>query len=281
MDTSKIKPDRITKPIQLLAVWMSGLLLLVSAFLTAAGTIKQPTWLPGFFGISAVCIIPVFLLLVFLLQTKFRPEMQEDTFYSGYLDTITKQKVKSSTTEPEYELLFAQMNAKLMQLSEQTKSNLEKISDQISKVNGSTTEIQQVKAIIRETDAKIDKAELSIIRARINDQLDNFQVITTELAEMGVTIDRSFGDPDDKPSIKLATIGLKLNPKTVAFLLSKLKGLGIMAINIAEGKRNENIIYIGSYGYKRGNIVPLTKELIDKLNQISNFAEFKDLIVET
>jgi hypothetical protein len=49
MENHNIKPEKITKPIQLLAVWLIGLILMVSALLTAAGTINKPLWLPVFF----------------------------------------------------------------------------------------------------------------------------------------------------------------------------------------------------------------------------------------
>ena len=90
MNEQKIKPEKITKPIQLLAVWLIGLIAIETSLLTAAGTITQPEWLPVFFGISAVSIIPLFLLLIFLLQTKYRPQIQEDEFYSKYLDKNTQ-----------------------------------------------------------------------------------------------------------------------------------------------------------------------------------------------
>ena len=98
MQKNNINPEKITKPLQLLASWLIGLILIVSTLLTAAGTIISPSWLPAFFGISAVAIIPIFLLLIFLLQTKYRPEMQEDSDYAKYLDnnTMTFEEVKKS-----------------------------------------------------------------------------------------------------------------------------------------------------------------------------------------
>lgn len=37
-------------------------------------------------AIAAVANVPIFILSLFLLQTKFRPEMQEDSFYSQHLE---------------------------------------------------------------------------------------------------------------------------------------------------------------------------------------------------
>ena len=81
----QITPHRITKPIQLLAAWLAGLAIVDASFLTAAATIQTPGWAPGVLVVAAVLNVPVFLLCLFLLQTKFRPEMQEDSYYSTYL----------------------------------------------------------------------------------------------------------------------------------------------------------------------------------------------------
>jgi hypothetical protein len=88
---TKIEPEKITKPFQLLAVWMAGLVLLVGSFLTAAGVVTGLPWLRGVFGIAAVAIVPIFVILIFLMQTKFRPQLQEDPFYAGYLKQQAEQ----------------------------------------------------------------------------------------------------------------------------------------------------------------------------------------------
>lgn len=56
MTRAQIQPYRITKPIQLLAVWMAGLIVLVGSFLTGAQFLKSPEWLPPFLAISAVAL---------------------------------------------------------------------------------------------------------------------------------------------------------------------------------------------------------------------------------
>lgn len=84
--TQKIEPHRVTKPMQLLAAWLIGMIVVQGALLTAACVIEQPTWAPGALVIAAILNIPLFLFCMFLLQTKFRPELQEDIFYSKWLD---------------------------------------------------------------------------------------------------------------------------------------------------------------------------------------------------
>ncbi len=91
MAEPQIQPHRITKPIQLLAVWMSGLVILVGSFLTGARLLTSPNWISPFLAISAVAIVPLFLALLFLLQTRFRPQLQEDAYYAVYLESQRKE----------------------------------------------------------------------------------------------------------------------------------------------------------------------------------------------
>ncbi len=85
MAEHKIEPDKIKSPIQLLAAWFVALVLVDGAFLTAAGVVASPTWLPAVLVIAAVLNVPVFLCCMFLLQTRFRPEMLSDLHYAEYL----------------------------------------------------------------------------------------------------------------------------------------------------------------------------------------------------
>jgi hypothetical protein len=74
----------------MLAVWMAGLVLLVGSFLAGARVLTKPDWVPPFLVIAAVLLVPLFLVLLFLMQTKFRPQLQEDVYYSGWLASQTK-----------------------------------------------------------------------------------------------------------------------------------------------------------------------------------------------
>lgn len=81
----RIEPHRITKPIQLLGAWLVGLVIVNGSFLGTAIAIDTPVWLRSTLVIAAVVNVPVFLVCIFLLQTRFRPEMQEDSYYHEYL----------------------------------------------------------------------------------------------------------------------------------------------------------------------------------------------------
>lgn len=82
----RINPEKVTKPIQLLAAWLVGLILVNASFLLAAQQISQPDWASGLLVVAAVVNVPVFIGALFLLQTKFRPQMQEDSYYAQYLE---------------------------------------------------------------------------------------------------------------------------------------------------------------------------------------------------
>ncbi|MCP3721771.1 hypothetical protein M3I53_01290 [Paraburkholderia sp. CNPSo 3272] len=85
MDNQRINPEKVTKPIQLLAAWLVGLIVVNASFLLAAQQISHPTWAASLLVISSVVNVPIFIGALFLLQTKFRPQMQEDSYYSQYL----------------------------------------------------------------------------------------------------------------------------------------------------------------------------------------------------
>lgn len=85
----KLEAHKVTKPIQLLAAWLVGLVIVNGSFLTAATVIAQPPWVPSLLVIAAVVNVPIFLIAIFVLQTRYRPEMQEDSYYHKYLESKT------------------------------------------------------------------------------------------------------------------------------------------------------------------------------------------------
>lgn len=96
MTETSIRPERVTKPFQLLATWLLGLIILEAELLTASSRVYEQKWLSALYGIDAIIIIPLFLWLIFLLQTKFRPEMQEDKYYSEWLSYRYNKELNKS-----------------------------------------------------------------------------------------------------------------------------------------------------------------------------------------
>src|SRR5688572_2033635 len=94
MSDSRIQPHRVTKPIQLVAAWLAGLVFIDGMFLASAASMNAESWQQGALVISAIVNVPLFLSAIFLLQTVFRAELQEDAYYSDYLSKKTNLFVR-------------------------------------------------------------------------------------------------------------------------------------------------------------------------------------------
>jgi tetratricopeptide (TPR) repeat protein len=101
MTQHKIQPEKIKSPIQLLAVWFVALVVLDGEFLAAAGVVSLSSWLQAVLVIAAVVNVPVFLCCMFLLQTRFRPEMQSDEHYAEYVIQRKKTELLASQVRKE------------------------------------------------------------------------------------------------------------------------------------------------------------------------------------
>jgi hypothetical protein len=70
----------------MLAVWFATLVLIDGAFLTGAKFLTAPAWVSPMLATAAVAFVPLFLLAAFLMQTKFRTHLQDDKYYSEWLE---------------------------------------------------------------------------------------------------------------------------------------------------------------------------------------------------
>lgn len=91
MKNNNIDPHKVTKPIQLLAAWLAGLVLVNGTFLGIASSFEAGSFERLALTIASIVNVPLFLGAIFVLQTKFRPELQEDSYYSSYLDKRTQK----------------------------------------------------------------------------------------------------------------------------------------------------------------------------------------------
>src|SRR5687768_4782477 len=110
MTDSHIRPEKITKPIQLLAAWLAGLFSVNATFLFAATRMPIDSWEVRALTIAAILNVPVFLVALFVLQTKFRPELQEDSYYSTYLSSKTNQVLTVSKDEAKIAVIAQKMS---------------------------------------------------------------------------------------------------------------------------------------------------------------------------
>ena len=89
MDFSSIKPHKITKPIQLVALWFLTLLLLDWILLNFTTKVNIVEWMRICDFITSLIVIPVFIILAYRLQTKFRPYLGEDKYFYPWLKDDT------------------------------------------------------------------------------------------------------------------------------------------------------------------------------------------------
>ena len=223
----QIPVDKVTKPIQLLAAWLTGLILIDSAFLTAANTLSSPEWAKGLLIIAAVANVPAFLLAIFLLQTKFRPEMQEDAFYSKYLESKTgmqKQPVTNNQLSKLKEELFS-ANTQSLELIGNLQNEIKSLSFQVE--NGEAKVISTPESF--DLDQKIQMATNSSAWNQYTIRLNNFLSNKIEfkrcLVEANIPIHNTFGThkiPFPNPPVVVIGKGFDLEHlRTLLNALSK------------------------------------------------------------
>jgi len=60
MTEHRIDPDRVTKPIQLLAAWLVGLIVVDASFLIAAGQMTAASWERGALVVASIANVTRF-----------------------------------------------------------------------------------------------------------------------------------------------------------------------------------------------------------------------------
>lgn len=85
MTGTKLTPEKITSPIQLMAAWFAMLILLDSVLLAAAANIKTPDWASGYLVVFSSVVTLIVIGCVSLMLTVFRPHLQEGKEYAQWL----------------------------------------------------------------------------------------------------------------------------------------------------------------------------------------------------
>ena len=222
MNQSKINPEKLTKPIQLLAAWLVGLLSISSSFLIAATNIET-AWQSGLLVIAAVVNVPLFLSAVFLLQTKFRPELQEDSYYSSYLSNKTNAVIKVSKSEVQFHELTAKIE------------KLEKL-----------VTIESFK----ESGGSGSDTALSNVLVGVNTHLSDSEDIKSVLAKNSVLGVSRFGPPEMPLTRRVMSISIYLPNDIQNKLIALCKEIEMDGYNFfdnAEEQTREDVL-IGSYG---------------------------------
>jgi len=214
-----IRPEKITKPIQLLGAWLAGLFSIDSCFLLAANNLPKDSWEAGALVIAAIINVPIFLLAVFLLQTRFRPELQEDSYYSSYLSRKTNEPI----TVNKEDLQFMQIRQKLTEIE--------------SRVSGPTQ---------KEMAAESNLVSITI---GVNKHLPDRDQIGKRLSELGVVGYSLFGG-DMPPPSRIVAISKYLPKDIVRDVINVARELGFHHYTIFDNQEEEAIeeILFGAYG---------------------------------
>jgi hypothetical protein len=224
MEKNQIIPEKITKPIQLLGAWLVGLLAIDASFLFAATNMGTTSWQSSALTVAAIVNVPIFIVALFLLQTKFRPELQEDSFYSTYLNSKTNQLIKISKKEVQFEEIERRIEA------------LEKRQKVIAG-NG-------------------NRSSLSKLSYALNCHLLNQKEIEAKLSEIGVEIIREFGETSSAPDGMKVAIADRVPDEVRNEILALASQLGFEHYStIHPWEDIDEDVLFGAYGDADGRIL--------------------------
>lgn len=248
----------MTKPIQLLAAWLVGLILIDSAFLFSANSMPPNSWERLALIIAAIVNVPIFIYALFLLQTKFRPELQEDLFYSQYLDKKSNRIVTVSR-------------------SDKIEADLESILDRLNS-HDSASMAQQREG---KTTYVSSKAHLigTAWTVAINDHLDNFKEIKDLLKQKGIPINDIFGSSTNAtapPTSRVLTMSYRLDAQSKCELIRLAPKMRMEWYSYFDpfAEQSEDIL-IGSYVTPEHGAFPVTEELLELVEKDPEPIDFK------
>ena len=255
MSEQNINPNQVTKPIQHLAAWLVGLILINGSFLGAAQLIENPDWAPGLLVIAAVLNVPIFLGLIFFLQTKFRAELQEDTFYSKHLEKVTGElKVSPKNSDDFLNHLKSYERINDNKLTELSKS-IESIASKLEQNDGSTLDVTSLFEKLNQAKNALSEAEVlkykHSTKIALNDLLKDYKVIAKNLVKSGYKISDTFGSSSSsKKAPKCLTISITehINKTALKDIYLQVKEFGFDRIDFDDNREfDKQDIYIGSY----------------------------------
>lgn len=189
---------------------------MLAAIRFPAGTMESTalTW-------AAIVNVPLFLGALFLLQTRFRPELQEDLYYSTYINQKTNQSVSVSKDEHRLAVVLGR---------------IERVEN-------------LVKAASSEALNKDHANLLSGIDFGINLHFPDKEELSTRLLSMGVKRHTWFGS-DEPPKGRIVSISENLPEETREAILAVVEKLGFVRYNLFDNlmEEIEEDVLIGSYG---------------------------------
>lgn len=254
MSEQKINPNQVTKPIQLLAAWLVGLILINGSFLSAAKIIESPEWASGLLVVAAILNVPAFLILIFFLQTKFRAELQEDTYYSKHLEKVTGMYKDTADIKLTEEQMRKENNEKLISIVSSVEKLLSSLPSQKNDDSGCVSAQDNSIEIKSQTGHLENINYKRMVRVALNDLMPNYNDALSSLLRAGYYVVQVFGSTskDKKPPKNLIITYCPDVPKIALRELYEIfKPHGFNRIDLDKSMRpkfpDEANIYIGSY----------------------------------
>jgi hypothetical protein len=254
----QIHPHKVTKPMQLLAAWLVGLVITNTIFLASAINFDKESWERGALVISAIVNVPLFLFALFILQTRFRAELQEDTFYSEYLSKKSASVIRIDKNASQ-ETRISELERQLLKLTAQPPLAL------VSTIS----------------DAGLIQIDWSNWPIALNDLHPKFQEIREALRAANIPLAAIFGGVNSEPPEKwIIALSYHMPVSHKARLLEVLLPFRFDGFNFWEPEReaeeNEDA-YIGSYGIRTyACITPELSELVHKKIEAVDLSYYYD-----
>ena len=176
MNQTTIQPGQVTRPFQLLAAWLAGLILTNGSFLGAAAVIDHPLEASGWLVWAAIANVPIFLACLFLLLTKFRAEMQEDQYYTKYI-----------------EMRFSRETQQIEKVEVSAISSTSEITDSVPP----SRKLRRNRPPVISRESIRSENQTAIL---INDLLPKYGQIRSWLEAKGYVIERTFGSTSKDPT---------------------------------------------------------------------------------
>lgn len=229
MADQHIEPHKVTKPIQLLAAWMVGLILTNTTFLFTAAQLSSDDWERGALIIASIANVPLFLIALFVLQTKFRAELQEDTYYSEYLSKKTSTLVRLDKNVVQDTRL----------------EELERAVVQLRAIGADGNEKQ------RPGSTRLDWSRWPVA---LNGLHPKFNEVRESLRDAGIPLSEIFGDDQEGPPSRwIISLSNSLPVSHKAAVLRAVLPYGFDGFQFWDPVRDADEaedVYIGSYGDK-------------------------------
>ena len=188
-----------------------------------ATSIESPEWVRATLVTASLINVPLFLLALFLLQTKFRPEMQEDSYYAMYLESNTGKLVFEKSLTEQLQTELSKSNTRYIELESELRSKLEIIATQIEVISTRTEEADlrvELNALAQNVGTSLpshknqpQKLPSGFTQIQINDLLPGYFEIRNKIEKHHFPISGTFGSSSEEPEVpkyKVISFGISV-----------------------------------------------------------------------